>query len=244
MKLVDRGGLRLLTFPSLARIGVTCYVSTKPLDVRRDEDRERFVGAAGLDPARAISPRQVHRSDILFVDETTPREPTEADGLVTDVPGLPLVMRAADCSLIAVADPEHRALGLAHAGWRGAARGVVVNLVKALNEHYGSRPSQLVAGVGPTISAAHFAVGPEVPAAFLRSREWTTSYVQAREGRWHFDLLGVNVRFLIECGLPSASIEVASECTYKAAHLLHSFRRDGVAGGHHGIVAAWPTARA
>ncbi len=244
MKLVDRGGLRLLTFPSLTEIGVTCYVSTRPLDVRRDEDRARLVAAAGLDPARAISPHQVHHSDILFVDDTTPREPAEADGLVTDVGGLPLVMRAADCSLIVVADPEHRAIGVAHAGWRGAARGVVVNLVKALHEHYGSRPSQLVAGIGPTISAAHFAVGPEVPAAFLRSREWTSSYVQAREGRWHFDLLGVNVRFLIECGIPAASIEVASECTYLAADLLHSFRRDGVAGGHHGVVAAWPTARA
>lgn len=240
MKRVDRGGLRLLTFPSLAEIGVVCYVSTQPLDVREDEDRERFVDAAGLDAARAISPLQIHRSDILFVDETTPREPTEADGMVTDVAGLPLVMRAADCSLIVVADPEHRALGVAHAGWRGAARGVVVNVVKALNEHYGSRPSQLKVGVGPTISAAHFAVGPEVPAAFLRSREWTSSYVQAREGRWHFDLLGVNVRFLVECGIPPDSIEVARECTFREAKLLHSFRRDGVAGGHHGLVAAWP----
>jgi YfiH family protein len=150
------------------------------------------------------------------------------------------MMRAADCSLIVVADPEHRALGVAHAGWRGAARGVVVNVVKALHEHYGSRPSRLVAAVGPTISAAHFAVGPEVPAAFLRSREWTSAYVQAREGRWYFDLLGVNVRFLIECGVPADSIEVAGECTYREAELLHSFRRDGVAGGHHGLVAAWP----
>ena len=240
MKRVDRGGLRLLTFPSLARAGVVCYVSTKPLDVRDDAERERFVAAAGLDAARAVSPRQVHRSHILFVDETTPHEPGEADGLVTDVSGLPLVMRAADCSLLVVADPEHRALGVAHAGWRGAARGVVVNLVKALVDHYGSRPSQLIAGVGPTIGAAHFVVGPEVPAAFLRSRAWTSAYVQAKEGRWHFDLLGVNVRFLIECGVPRASIEVADECTYGNPDLLHSFRRDGVAGGHQGVVAAWP----
>jgi YfiH family protein len=240
VKRVDRGGLRLLTFPSLADIGVVCYVSTQPLDVRNDQERERFVTAAGLDAARAVSPRQVPKSDILFVDETTPRDPVEADGLVTDVAGLPLVMRAADCSLIVVADPEHRALGVAHAGWRGSARGVVVNVVKALNEHYGSRPSQLVVGVGPTISAAHFAVGPDVAAAFLRSRGWTSAYVQAKEGRWHFDLLSVNVRFLIECGVPPASIEIAEECTYGEADLLHSFRRDGVAGGHHGLVAAWP----
>ena len=240
MKRVDRGSLRLLTFPSLARAGVVCYVSTRPLDVRNDGDRARFVTAAGLDAARAVSPHQVHKSDILFVNETTPHEPGDADGLVTDVPGLPLVMRAADCSLLVVADPEHRALGVAHAGWRGAARGVVVNLVKSLSDHYGSRPSQLIAGVGPTIGAAHFAVGPEVPAAFLRSRAWTSAYVQAKEGRWHFDLLGVNVRFLIECGIPQTSIEVADECTYQNAELLHSFRRDGVAGGHQGLVAAWP----
>jgi YfiH family protein len=240
VKRVDRGGLRLLTFPSLASAGVVCYVSTRPLDARNDADRARFISAAGLDPTRAVSPRQVHRSDVLYVTESTARDPGEADGLVTDVAGLPLVLRAADCSMLVVADPEHRALGVAHAGWRGAARGVVVNLVKALQEHYGSRPSQLIAAVGPTIGAAHFVVGPEVPAAFLRSRAWTSTYVQAKEGRWHFDLLGVNVRFLIECGVPRASIEVAGECTYGEPDLLHSFRRDGVEGGHQGLVAAWP----
>ncbi|MHC4731397.1 MAG: laccase domain-containing protein [Planctomycetota bacterium] len=52
--------------------------------------------------------------------------------------------------------------------------------------------------------------------------------------------MSVNVRFLIECGVPPASIEIAEECTYGEADLLHSFRRDGVAGGHHGLVAAWP----
>jgi hypothetical protein len=240
VKRVDRGGLRLLTFPSLGDIGLVCYVSTRPLDVRDTKERERFVTVAGLDASRAVSPRQIHRSKILLVDESTPRAPGEADGVVTDVAGLPLVMRAADCSLIVVADPEHRALGVTHAGWRGSARGVVVNLVKALQKHYGSRPSQLVAGVGPTISAGHFAVGPEVPAAFLRSRAWTSAYVQAKENRWHFDLLGVNVRFLIECGIPPESIEIAAECTYREADLLHSFRRAGVEGGHHGLVAAWP----
>ena len=237
MKRVERGGIEFLIFSSLEEAGVRCAISTRPLDVRDAADRARLVAALGLDPARAVCPLQVHKSDIVRVDAPA-TEPFEADGLVTDVPGQPLVVRAADCSLIVVADPENRAVGVAHAGWRGSARGVVVNLIKALHEHYGSRPSQLLAGIGPTISVRNFAVGPEVPAAFLRSREWSTEYVKADEGALRFDLRGANARFLAECGIPRGSIEVAEECTFESEE-LHSFRRDGVDGGHHGLVAAW-----
>jgi YfiH family protein len=240
VKRVERDDLRLLTFAALAEAGLICYLSTRPLDVRDDADRQRFIAAAGLDPRRTAIPRQVHKSDIVRVGPTPPAEPFEADGLVTDVPGQPLFLRAADCSLIVVADPEHRAVGVAHAGWRGSARGVIVNLVHVLQEDYGARPSRLLAGVGPTIGRAHFAVGPEVPAAFLRSRDWTKEYLHAHEGQLYFDLRGANTRFLVESGLPRTSIEVADYCTFESAGLLHSFRRDGVASGHQGLVAAWP----
>lgn len=239
MRTTEREGLRLLAFASLEATGLTCFVSTWPLDVRQEEDRRRFVAAAGLDPGRVVSPRQVHRSDVVRVDGPVDG-PLDADGLVTDVPGLPLLLRAADCSLLVVADPEHRAVGVAHAGWKGSARGVVVNLVKALHEHYGARPEALRAGIGPTIRSPSYPVGPEVPAAFLKTRAWAKEYVHLRGNRLHFDLPGVNARFLLECGLPADAIETCELDTYASPGLLHSYRRDGAGGGHHGLVAAWP----
>ncbi len=240
MRIVDRAGLRLLVFPSLEELGLLCAISTLPLDVRDQAQSERLLRALGLDPARAVTPRQVHHATVLEVHRRKPAQPPEADGLVTDVPGQPLLLRAADCSLIVVADPVRRAVGVAHAGWRGSARGIVVNLVKAMAGAYGTRPADCRAAVGPTISARNYPVGPEVPVAFLRNRAWASAHVFAKEGRLHFDLPGANARFLEEAGIPPASIEVSDLCTFEAQGLLHSFRRNGPGAGHHGLVAAWP----
>lgn len=231
----ERDGLRLLAFASLEGTGVVCALSTVPLDVRRDEDRRRLVRGLDLDPDRTVAPRQVHHAAVVRVDGPLPEAPL-ADGLVTDVPGLPLLLRAADCSLVVVHDPEHRAVGVAHAGWKGSARGIVVNLVRALEEQYGTRPEACIAAIGPTISQARYPVGPEVPAAFLRSRPWAGEYVDHRGGRLYFDLAGANARFLRERGV--RSVEREERCTFDHPELFHSFRRDGTGGGHHGMVAA------
>jgi len=240
---VTRGGLKLLLFPSLEEAGLVCALSTRPLDVGAPDGMNRLVVAAGLDPARAARMLQVHHAGILRVDAPGSGTPPQTDGLVTDVAGLALCARAADCSLVVVADPRHRALGAAHAGWKGSARGVVVNLVRALREAFGSRPSDLLAAVGPTIGVDHYPVGPEVASAFLKRRGWVKEYVQHRSGRLHFDLAGVNRRFLIETGIPPEQIEMSGLDTYADRELLHSFRRDSTRAGRHGLVAAWPPTR-
>jgi len=237
---VERAGVRMLTFPALTEAGVVCAISTKPVNVRDETERYRFILAAGLRPQSTVTMLQTHRSHVARVDDDDPpSRPPAVDGLVTSRPGRALFGRAADCSLVVVADPEHRALGVAHAGWKGSARGIIVNLIKAMHEHYGTRPSVCLAGIGPTISQAHYPVGPEVPVAFLRNRPWASDYVKAVGGQFHFDLAGVNRRFLIECGIPDDAIDVCELCTHASPDVLHSFRRDGMGAGHQGLVAAW-----
>jgi copper oxidase (laccase) domain-containing protein len=62
--------------------------------------------------------------------------------------------------------------------------------------------------------------------------------VTHRDGRLHFDLAAANLRFLVECGVPRDAVETADLCTYDHPGLLHSYRRDGPGGGHHGLCAA------
>jgi YfiH family protein len=230
----------MLLFPHLEEVGLTCAVSTKPINVREAEDRDRFVAALGLDPARAVSARQIHRARVARLDSDHPPgvEPI-GDALVTNVPGLPLLLRAADCSLVVIADPVHRAVGVAHAGWKGSVRGVLVNLIKSLHRNYGTKPSECLAAIGPTVTAPNYPVGPVVPTSFLRKREWATEYVYVTKGKFHFDLPGANAHFLRECGIPGKAIDLCELCTVDEEEMLHSFRRDGVEAGHHGMVAAW-----
>lgn len=235
MKPARRGGLDVLVFEALEAAGCVCALSTVPLNVRDDGDRDRFVRALGA--KRFATTRQVHHADIAVAD---PAAVPDADGLVTDEAGLALLMRAADCSLVVVADPARRALGMAHAGWKGSARGVVVNLVRTMEERYGTRPEDCVAGIGPTIGPARFEVGPEVPAAFVAKRAWAREHVTTHGKKFRFDLRAANRRFLVEAGVPADRIDVAAACTYDTPDVLHSYRREGVGAGHHGMLAYWP----
>ena len=108
------------------------------LDDRRGDDpanvRENFrrlCAALDMDVRRAVLSRQVHRDDVRTVTAAdagkglwTPRDYDSADALITDVPGLPLVVFSADCNVILLYDPVRRAVGAAHAGWRGTAAGI------------------------------------------------------------------------------------------------------------------------
>jgi len=91
--------------------------------------------------------------------------------------------------------------------------------VLSLKQKYGTDPANCFGAIGPTISQAHYPVGTDVPAAFLRFRGWASRYVKMIDGRLHFDLAGANAECLQE--------------------LLHSFRRDHTGAGHHGLCAAW-----
>jgi copper oxidase (laccase) domain-containing protein len=96
-----------------------------------------------------------------------------------------------------------------------------------------------LAAIGPTVTAPNYPVGPVVPTSFLRKRDWATEYVYVTKGKFHFDLPGANAHFLRECGIPAKAIDLCELCTVDEEEMLHSFRRDGVEAGHHGMVAAW-----
>ena len=230
----------MLLFPHLEEAGLICAVSTRPINVREAEDRDRFVEALGLDAARTVSARQIHRARVARIDAGHPPgvEPI-GDALITDVPAQPLLLRAADCSLVVIADPKHKAIGLAHAGWKGSVRGILINLMRALHRNYGTHPKDCLAAIGPTVTAPNYPVGPVVPTSFLRKRAWAAEHVYVAKGKFHFDLPGANAHFLRECGVPASAIDICELCTVDEEEMLHSFRRDGVEAGHHGMVAAW-----
>ena len=238
----DLEGLRVLRFPTLRRTGITCALSTVPLDVRKADDRKRLVEAVGLDPERTASPKQTHHARVVKAEKGALPDGTEADAVISDMPGQPVLLRGADCSLVIIVDPEIRAFGMAHAGWKGSARGIVIQLARALEVHYGAVLSECRAAIAPTIGMERYPVGAEVPAAFVKNRRWAKHYVHHVGGKLHLDLAGINRHFLFEAGIPERNIEICRLCTYENADLLHSYRRDGTGCGHHGLVAGFPEA--
>lgn len=202
------------------------------------ENRRRAAAALGF--AAFVSARQVHGARVAEVGPGTV-DVGEADALTTATPGVLLGVLGADCPGVLLVDPVRRALAVVHSGWRGTALGVAAAAVRALGERHGSAPRDLLAAIGPGISAARYEVGPEVAGALgpLPTDVAARALSRGREDRWHLDLAPVLRWQLEQAGIPSTSIDGSSLCTYDAADLLFSHRRDGPHAGRHALLAGF-----
>jgi hypothetical protein len=135
------------------------------------------------------------------------------DGLVCDIPGVPLMLLSADCPLIAVFDPDRPAIGAVHAGWQGTVAGAARNLVAQMQRRFASQPDRLSASLAPSAGPCCYQVGPEVRRiAETRCPDPDTS-VPARGDGYVFDLWAANRMQLLGMGLKPDQIEVARLCT-------------------------------
>ncbi len=172
------------------------------------------VRASGLTTVGAV-----HGNRVVEV-----REPggvvAGVDGLITDRSGVPLLATFADCCPLVLYDPRRRAVALCHAGWRGTAAGISTRAVAALGERYGTRPEDLICGLGPSICGACYQVGPEVAARF--------DGAGSRPGpgdRTLLDVADVNRLQLIAAGVDERRIHRHPACTRETPDLA-SHRRD------------------
>ena len=172
-----------------------------------------------------VTVRQVHSNTIHRVEAPGPRLETaegkavlEGDGLVTDDPGMLLGAGTADCVPVLLADPESRAVGAFHAGWRGTAARIVEQGVEKMRNEFGTRPEDLLAAVGPSIGVCCYTVGQDVREQFAEQFTYSDELFRplAPEGgqaRFRVDLWEANRRQLLDAGLQAGKISVVGECT-------------------------------
>ena len=176
-------------------------------------------------PVLTVAAEQVHGGSVAAVGSRRVRGPIPgSDALVTNLPGLALLIRTADCLPIFFADPFHRAVGLAHAGWRGLAAELPARVIAAMRRTYRSRAEELTAAIGPSIRACCYDVGPEFEARF-------GPFVQEHHGRRTCDLIGAAIAQLRRCGVKPERILDSQLCTACEIDRWFSLRREGPATG-------------
>jgi YfiH family protein len=142
----------------------------------------------------------------------------EGDGLITDEPHVLLAAGTADCVPVLLADPERRAVGAFHAGWRGTASRIVERGVERMRKEFGTRPEDLLAAIGPSIGVCCYTVGQDVRGQFTEQFTYSDELFRslAPEGgqaKFRGDLWEANRRQLLDAGLQSGKISVVGECT-------------------------------
>lgn len=176
------------------------------------ENHARIYARLGLEADQVATAHQVHGNRVAVVGtDDGGRVFSNTDGLVTNIPGVALLLRFADCQPIILYDPAHHSLGLIHAGWRGIAQGVAIRAVEAMQEAFGTRPSELIAGLGPAIGPCCYKVGDNVAAAMGYALPDWSQAMRATEKGWDLDLWAANAQQLATVGVQH--IEQASLCT-------------------------------
>ena len=182
----------------------------------------RAAAAVDADPDCLILPRQSHSTQAVLVQCATDKAP-RADALITQTPGLALGVLAADCAPILLCDDRKQTIAVIHAGWRGAAAGIVERTLEQMAE-LGAPPERLHAAIGPCIGANAYQVGADMRAQVCaQSPDASPYFAPAEIGHYRFDLSGFLAMRLARAKLRSCT--ASPLCTHSSPALLFSYRR-------------------
>lgn len=235
------GGVSL---PPYASLNLGHSVGDDPSAVRINHNR--VWRALGIHRSQTVTCHLTHSADVWVVTAADRgRVVGQGDALITADPGVFLNMRFADCVPLLFHDPVCRAIGLAHAGWRGAVKNVAGAVVQAMVRELGCAPERMTAVIGPAIGSCCYRVGPEVIQAMEASlgQDGTTdgaslALFSRRNGQHaHLDLWEANRRQLAAAGV--GCIVVAGLCT--ACHTDHFFSHRAERGhtGRFGVIIGY-----
>ena len=204
-----------------------------------EKNYEILANAIGFSTKQMVLANQVHSdivrtvglADARGVDH---RAYPECDALITNTPGVALVVFTADCTPILLHDPVTGAVGAVHAGWRGTAAGIAGKAVEKMQKDFGCDPATIRAAIGPNIAQCCFETDGEVPAAMRKLLgEEAEAYILSRGDKFYVNLKEINARVLRWAGV--THIEQSRDCTMCAPDRFWSHR---VTGGNRGSQGA------
>lgn len=210
-----------------ASLNCSVKVGDDPAKVR--ENMRRVAKHCGVTVEKLFVLHQHHSTDVVVVDKNEPFAKTPfADALVTAVPNVCLGIKTADCAPVLLADEEAGVVGAAHAGWRGAAFGVLENTIEAMVS-LGAEASRIAALVGPCIAPQSYDVGEDMRREFLQADlRSDLFFTSVGTGKYRFDLPGYVLARLERLGIEAA--EWVGEDTYALESKYFSHRRSSQKG--------------
>lgn len=266
IELKESNGVYYFQFPLLEKSGIVMHgFSTKiggvskgvyaqmNLGVSRGDDPEavlenyrRIANVLHMPWERMVLSHQTHTTNIRVVTGkdagaglVKKRDYENVDGLITNIPNLPLVTFYADCVPLYFVDPVHRAIGLSHSGWRGTVNRMGQCTVEAMKAEYHSRPEDILACIGPSICSECYEVGEEVAQEFEKAflpAQNEQILKQKPDGKYLLNLWKANEIILLEAGIKKEHLVITDVCTKCNPDLLYSHR---VMGNQRGNLAAF-----
>lgn len=201
-------------------------------------NRERFTQSFGMELDSVVCAEQVHGNKVAVVTKSDAGSGSAAfsgsipgtDALITNSPGIPLMLFFADCVPLFILDPVNKAIGLAHAGWKGTALKIGAETLRVMTDTFGTDPNQCIAAIGPSIEGCCYNVSQEVAQRILEASGDERVVVNTNQDLSRINLKLANRSILVNAGIPETNIAVSDLCTACNPEHFFSYRRDGVTG--------------
>ena len=197
---------------------------------------DRICNAIGFAKEQAVLSAQVHETVVRRATKADcgkgickPRDYTSVDAQITDEPGVALTVFTADCVPVFIYDPVKKAIGTAHAGWRGTIGRIAGKTVQAMETEFGCKAENIEAYIGASICKDCYTVGGDVAEMFMKEFPEATTQTeeQKAEGTCQLDLWQVNRMILEQAGVKPENIVIGGVCTKCHSDLLYSHRVQG-----------------
>lgn len=198
------------------------------------ENYRRISDAMGFDMNSIVTSDQTHTNNVRKVTEkdrgkgiVIPRDYTDTDGMITNVPGLVLATFYADCVPLYFADPANHAIGLSHSGWRGTVQKIGAVTIEKMSEEYGSNPKDLKVAIGPSICQECYEVSEDVIEEFEKvfdKKYRNRLFYRKENGKYQLNLWMANKIIFLEAGIPEENISMPNLCTCCNPEFLFSHR--------------------
>lgn len=205
----------------------TLSYSSSPHHAEVQENRDSLAVAMGIHQDRLFFPSQVHKTRIVQVTHQTSRDTLmETDALVTAERGLCIGILSADCVPILLYDKENKVIAAVHSGWKGTVARILEKTLKELSTCFGTKGSDLLAAIGPSICQESYEVGEEVAQAVEESfgKNHDLMVPQPNE-KARLDLWKANELQLLDFGVDPSQIEISDLCTVKNNRHFFSARK-------------------
>lgn len=199
-------------------------VNDNPRNV--NQNLESLALAIDIKKSQIVFPKQTHSSNIGIVKSVNEIFP-DTDALITNVPGICICVRTADCTPIILYDPVQKAIAVIHSGWKGTVQRISMKTIRIMHKEFGTNPENIIAGIGPSIGPEVYEVGPELIEQFnklFKGNHIITPIINSEKG--FLNLWEANKQILIESGIPEDNIEISGMCTFSNSELFYSARRD------------------
>lgn len=191
------------------------------------KNRRLFFKSLRISPEEIVCLNQIHGARVIIAGKkhagcgaTTHATAITGDAVITDIPGLPIAIFTADCLPILIFDRAKKIIGLVHAGWRGAAKGILARTLAAMKKRFQSKPRDIIITNGPYISGCCYEVSKDFGENFRKAK------LEDRKGRTYLDLFNSTIAQALDAGIPPRNIRHRKICTMCGKGFF-SYRRDG-----------------